>query len=419
MNEVSSNLEKARQKLWLRQKQALLMYNRLPPDETRNNTLLAISNLLKTRAYTVSPDKKFAIRGPFRYDLAIEKERIDVATQIILRSQPGPYEDANYFSLLAYQAASIELVLKNYNNKLFENIILGTLHHPVINAFASINKEFNTTTVTLHSAIIDFVFQAAKSVVQFTNPVKSENKNTSVNIYLNKINEEENSENRQAAINRLYDTLESCFFYGYPRAHVNEKVIKEHYPSLHILVSMAERWMIAHEYGHGFVKDDLNRFKKSGMNSRHAEEYFSDANATVLTVLSAYNFDHLPPEFALSGGSFVLACLEVIQRAFSFLSTGIETKDQSSRSHPSNINRLKQNIITFRQLFDVEYDDQRRSCKLDFVTRSEVPKTHNFDTARFNNSNLYSNILLQIWEKIKVLLSKDIEKKRPLHPMWL
>ena len=61
--------------------------------------------------------------------------------------------------------------------------------------------------VVLHSALIELAYQAAKATVAATHPAPS---------------------NGPQPAERLYRTLEACFFKGYPRAFQNETVPSEH-----------------------------------------------------------------------------------------------------------------------------------------------------------------------------------------------
>lgn len=173
--------------------------------------------------------------------------------------------------------------------------------------------------------------------------------------------------------------------------------------------------IIAHEYGHGFATE--YNFIQAPSNPLWAEEYFSDANATILTVLSAFYLDALPPEFALSAGNFVLGCLEVLQRAELILKNGLEFPNHVDSSHLPNREHVNNNITTFRQFFDVKYID-KRICDLKFIPRKEPSTNHAFVKEQESKAYFYSSVLLIIWSEIRELLMQHFKSKRQLHAMW-
>jgi hypothetical protein len=422
-NSISTKEEgllQARQFLRKQQEKAATGVQGFPYARFDNITEQALKSLKDQREVIPTDDPHIVRRGAFRFNREMEEERIRLSEDLVRRVQPGPFEDPNYFALLTYQAASIEMAMRallKKDNDRFSLFLLGTIHKPDVNAFAEIFPCSGYTVVVLHSAIIDFVYQAAKAVVETLNPIRTINGTSAVHAdtRLEKIRAELGR--NPAPADRIYRTLESYFFYGYPRAFANEPIKEEHVPVLSILISMAERWIIAHEYGHGLAIG--RNFHSAPSNESWAKEFFADTQAAILSVYSADLLDSLPPEFALSGGNFTLACLDVLRRAQSILQKkGHESPDRGSDTHPPYEVRAEQNLAAFRQFFDVEYKN-RGLFDLKFVIRKEPPKDHTFGSEEhIRRVYEFSTVLFEIWPYVKAKLIQQVILKRPLHTMW-
>jgi hypothetical protein len=215
---------------------------------------------------------------------------------------------------------------------------------------------------------------------------------------------------------RLYRTLEAYFFNGYPRASAFEMIPDEHYPMLSLIVGMAERWVIGHEYGHGLAPS-LDKAPAS-VDSDKAEEYFADNNATIVTVFSAGRLDAVPPEFSIGGAIFTLACLDLLRKALNIVFTGMEAAtDTGEVTHPEARVRALEVLNCFRKFFDVDYHPNGL-FDLSFILRQKAPETHNFSTEHSRRAYAYANVLQIVWEPVKERLLEDFIDKRPLHPIW-
>jgi len=378
-------------------------------------TEMSIQCLRKQTAYISSNDPELVRRGCYKYSRIQEDQRILHAEELIRRVRPGPFEDANYFALLAYQAASIEMTIPWVNKNIFRSYLLGTLHAPFVNAFARIQKSSGATTVIVHSGMIDFIYQAAKAVVEALNPqlVNDGKAAARAQTDLNVI--KQGLIKNSAPSDRLYKTLESYFFIGYPRAFAEEKVRDEHGIILGVIVPLSERWIIAHEYGHELTKNF--DFSKAPNNPSWAKEFSADTNATIATVLSAAQLDVLPPEFPLSAGSFVLACIEILERALSLLTTGQDSVRHESQSHPPNEVRASQIVTQFYHFFDFKYRDTG-GFDLDFGFRSEVPENEELGKELKDKTHFFSRVLMAIWESVREQLLNQFKLNRQLHRMW-
>lgn len=375
----------------------------------------SLSLLRAQRRFVPTSDVNMVRRGVFRFDRGSEEERIRRSEELVRRVEPGPFEDPGYFAFLAYEATSIEMALPKLKER-FSRFLLGTIHEASVNAFSERFDSTGYTVVLLHSGFIDLIYQSAKAVVEALHPVRTSDSSSFVHatMDLEKIRAELKA--NDAPVNRVYRTLESYFFKGYPRAFSNETLLEEHVPMLEVLVYMAERWTVAHEYGHGLALG-LD-FSKAPGSSSWAEEFFADNSAAILTVLSAESLDALPPEFALSGGNFTLACLDILRRAYSVVTTGREGGDSGTETHPPYKLRAEQNIAVFRQFFNVQYREGGAGFDLDFINRKEAPAEHSFGSEHRDRVYANSNVLFEIWPAVKERLEQQFKAKRPLHKIW-
>jgi hypothetical protein len=407
------NIELSQAHLFLREKQEKAFANASEfgyKDE--NITERSLQFLKEYTKFVLTDDPERVMRGHFSYEREKEERRIKRAEEIIRRIMPGPFEDPIYFAMIAYQAASIEITKLWPEQKKFDHVLLGTIHKPEVNAFVQPSSDYSV--VLLHSALLDFIYQAAKSVIEATNPVYSKNKLSAIRTEGDIEKIKEMLLINQNPIIRLYKTIESYYFYGYPRTFSNEIVKTEQSMPLSILDSMAERWVIAHEYGHAFLFGK-NLFPDTLVGERN-EEYMADASATIFTVYSAAEYDGLPPEFSLSGCNFALACQEILDKTLCILNTGSESSTKQS-PHPPNKLRAERNINTFRQFFNIRYE-KVKGFKLQFIARNNLPENHPFGAEQSKRVYLNSNVLFSIWDYVKELLIQQYKSKRPLHQMW-
>jgi hypothetical protein len=380
-------------------------------------TLLALH---AQRVFDPTSDAITVRRGPFKFERKKEEARIQNAQELVRRVDPGPFEDPNYFALIAYQAASVEMAFQQIlgeerATEPLSRFLVGTVHRPEVNAFAQIEHANGYTVVVLHSALVDFIYQSAKAVVEALNPIRPADGRSAVTAVVQPEHILAELQRNHAPVDRLYQTLESYFFGGYPRASSYEVVKDEHSPILSVLVAMAERWVIAHEYGHGFaIAFD---WSEGPGNPRWAEEFFADRNATICTVLSAASLDGLPPEFALSGGTFALACLEILRRSLDILRSGAAVEDLGGSDHPPPKKRAAQIVDGFRQYFDVEYTIDG-NFNLALAVRKGPPRSHGFTNEHSQRAYAHANVLFTIWKFVKGILLRQFQEKRSLHPMW-
>lgn len=382
-----------------------------------------LARLNERRNFQPTDDPDVVVRNGIKLDRKLEECRIALAENLIRRVDPGPFEDPVYLALIAYQAASIEMALPDsIEDKRadpgWSRFLIGTIHSSELNAFAQRFDTHGYTVVALYSALIEFAYQAAKVVVAAQNPTGSSRSQSFVTTNASADHVAAQLERNQEPIERLYRTLEAYFFKGYPRAFAGEIVPVEHVLPLTHLIGMAERWIIAHEYGHGLAAA-VDWTRDPAVNPGRAEEFFADNNATILTAMSAVKLDGIPPEFALIGGTFALSCLEIFQRGLSVVRCGKESGDASDVDHPSNRVRAQNIGDNFDRFFDSCADGKSHGINLRLVlephrnwSNNEAPPVH------IQRVFQYPNTLLAIWAQVRPRLMKDFENGRILNPIW-
>jgi hypothetical protein len=408
-------LERARAAL--RAEQAIAAQSQSPVPSGLSVTQEALERYRKLTEVVPDEGTGRVRRGAFTYVPERESERIARGDALIRRVDPGPHEDANYFAMLAYQAASIELANEEIAHGDFSKFLLGTAHAPDVNAFARRLGTDDYTIVVLNSGLVDFVYQAGKVVVEAMRPARTTGEERGL---VKSSGDLETIRERlaedPAPIDRLYRTMEAYFFDGYPRATSGETVPDEQHPPLELVVGMAERWIIGHEYGHGVAPSMAGAPEE--VNVSRAEEYLADTNAMVATVLSADKLDAVPPEFPLGGAIFALASLDLLNRGLYLVLTGEDPPaGGESDTHPAPRDRATAVITTFRKFFDVEYHEDHL-FDLRFAPKTQIPEKHGFTGDRGRYANKYAAILQTVWRPVEDRLLEDHRQKRPLHPMW-
>lgn len=409
---------------------AFLQAGTWPVSSVTDKTKLALQALQWRYNFAKTDDPERVRREGLSYHLQDELKRIHVAEDLVRRVAPGPFENANYLALLAYEAASLELVLSDLiGDKQAQErplrFLLGTRLTRELDACSLTKSIDDYTVVFLNSGLIEFVYQAAKAVIEAMNPVFSADGRVHSDKNITEISA--GLKKNKAPIERVWKTLEAFFFGGYPRAYSKETVHEEYLMPISSLISMAERWVVAHEYGHGLLEGwnptAMNSPGEGGsgipgpQNPSWAKEFFADTNATILTVLSAARLDGLTPEFSLPGGIFTLKCIDIRRKAFAVITTGQESIDTGSDTHPPLITRAHQTLVCLRQFFDVEYH-KGGSFDLKLILRKRPPLDHPFTDEYKSRFYFFANVLDEIWIQVKPKLVSCFQDKRPLNSMF-
>jgi hypothetical protein len=410
---------------------ALHELNALLPDSATAPTVLERTlDALQWRKRLEPTDEPGVVRrGLWKFECDVEEKRIRMAEELIRRVEPGPYEDANYFALLAYQAASVELCTGSLlascrtagvgADQRWPRFLLGTVHAAKVNAFARVLRHLDFIAVLIHSALVDFMYQAAKAVIAACHPVRSHGGKCDVETTPEQNAIEAELDRNPEPVERLYRTLEAYYFRGYPRAFVNEHVGEESHPPLSMLISLSERFVIAHEYGHSFAikVSQLTDFD----NPEWAQELLADQFGMYATVLSARMLDAVDPVVSLSAAAFAMACLSVLARGLSVAREGVVPKDEGSKSHPPSRMRAEWIVADYHELFRTEFRPDGRGC---VAVRRSQPLKNALDVDQKVREHVASGVyahadaLFTIWRRVGERLLRDFQSGRPLHSMW-
>lgn len=383
-------------------------------------TAAALKAFAAQNAFLPHKDPDRVTRGAFSFYRSLELERLARGEALIRRVRPGIFEDPSYFALLAYQAASLEMawgcLAPAAPPETFSRFLLGTAHHPDVNAMALRVRAGATWVIVVNSGLVDFVHQAAKVIVAAASPQDVDDRRL-VKATFGSASALEYLKSDPEPAERLYRTLEAYFFGGYPRAFGHETVPAVMHPPLALLVGFAERWIIGHEYGHGMIPPMID--PPPDAHPDVVKEFFADAMATAATVHSAGWLDGVPPEFPLGSAIFVLACLDVLDRGRRLVTTGDDTAEEAdSTTHPTPRDRARETLRGFKRSFDVRYTPDH-NFDLEYWVRPEPPTNHGFTADKEEVAYSYANALIAVWTSVRDRLKADHASGRPLHPMWV
>jgi hypothetical protein len=281
--------------------------------------------------------------GYFNYPLATERVRWARTRDILQRSSPGPDEDGVYLEMIARQAASVEVILRQEHTaaphpqqqEICDRLLLGTLPTLTPGAFARRHGDF--FFVQLSAGLIDFVYQAAKAVVLSWKPSTP----APGSMFAFKF-EPEDVESVLAGnpmpLQLLRLTLENYLFKGWPRATGYSPPAVNYQAPLVILTHFNERFIVAHEYCH--TLHDAMDIVQPG-NAMHSEEFASDVMAFHLVAESGHQLDSVPPNVSTQGAFFVLTALDIVRQALDLARWQTVRPDHAFAGHPPVAQRLQ------------------------------------------------------------------------------
>lgn len=279
------------------------------------------------------------LMGIFKFDTKLERLRWDRTRDIISRANPSVYENPFMLEILARQAASIEIILRQEHTP-----TLNTKHSAELDRlllFTVPSKDFDAASGTLgdhhivylSSGLTSYLYMAAKSVVLSWQPIEAKNSAVAFKTTPEAINQVLAED--PWAEQLLYKALYSWIMDGYPQFETNNPPPLQYQPPLSLLITHAERFVIAHEYGHIFAQ-------LLGAESRQKweVEYDADVFAYIMVLKSAIELDRLPPNISVQGAFFVLTALDVMRKAIKTVLCGFVPEDLGSKSHPPAVHRL-------------------------------------------------------------------------------
>jgi hypothetical protein len=295
--------------------------------------------------------------GWFSYDAATEATRWDLTDAIIRRVAPGPFEDPRILAVLARQAASIEYVLcpsedgrSEDGPPLCEGVLLGTTGEARNDAMAE--RVGDCVIIALSAGMIDCLYQFTKAnviswkrveppkgrLVAFSADVSEVAAGLDANPY---------------PVDFLVETLVSWLYQGVPRLRKAPMPALEYHGALQLAINGAERFVLAHEYGHAF----LHQLRRGTPNAPAVgedpwdHELQADTFAVFAVARSAAMLDDLPANIALQGAVLAMKAHEVLDAALDIAKTGTpQSLEDGSTTHPPLRLRMDTLEEAFRRL---------------------------------------------------------------------
>lgn len=342
------------------------------------------------------PDGEWLRQGAFKYPESTERLRWSRTREILERIKPGPHEDADYIAMLAHQAAAIELCIAQWprftehNSDLLTRIIIGTTVAP--RSQGSTSLVAGCSVIEMSAGMIDLLYQSAKAIVLSWKRTDPKGK-AAVGFSDRREDTEEVLDGNPYSTDLLCDTLATWLYEGRSRASYSEAPPDEYHPPLKLILSGAERFVLAHEYGHA-VMDLLAPQDVPATNWER--ELRADDFATMVVAQSSDQLDLLPPAIALRGAVVAMRAHDVLDAALQIACHGHETGSTSSSTHPSFETRL-----AALERFFVEASDDAK------MAREQLP-----------DLRVPAVTLGQLWDRIAPLLRAQHRAGRRLHAIW-
>jgi hypothetical protein len=295
--------------------------------------------------------------GLFGYSETLEPVRWSRTRDIIQRVVPAANEDPVYLEIVARQAASIEIVLRqenaqtlnSRNNELCNHVLIGTI--PTLDSSAYTSRTRDYFTILISVGLIDFLYQVTKAMVLSWQPV-APHKNASVGFDNSPETVRQVLASNPLPLAYFTHSLSGYLFRGQP--HVigySPPPVEYKYP-LQLHTNFNERFVLAHEYGHTLINMlDISHPDFFGPK----EEFAADVFAFLILVDSGLVLDGMPPNVSLQSAFLVLTALQVLREALDLVRHGEIREDRGFVSHPP----IAQRMETLQYLFQDKIDDGR------------------------------------------------------------
>ena len=269
------------------------------------------------------------------------------ADRIWARLLPGPYESPGIINVLVRQAAVVEHALQGglssfssqlNTSRFTERVLLGTLARGDVEAFAANTAIKDYPIILVHNGLPGLFFMVARAMTAAW-PAESPPAGRTVAFNTTEERVRDRLSKSSVAMSTLAGTLLAYLYSGDPWRTSLSYIEPERTMPLGVLLTMAERWVLAHEYAH--VLFDLDGPNPSTQRGRHDMELRADAVATNIVLASAAELDSVDPATALAGIALALRSFRLIDEAFGIATTGQPRQDSPTDTHPSVIDRLR------------------------------------------------------------------------------
>ena len=350
----------------------------------------------------------YIFEGVFRYPVELEELRCKRTREVIQRIKPGIDEDPVYLEQLARQAASLEMVLPGGDLGESQDASRIPLHRILIGTVPAYKSKIETRRygdyhlVILSDSFFSFIFQAAESVV-LSWRVLGAKPGANYGFSPAQGDVEEVLKTDSGPQERLYTMLHRWLITtGLPHSQEFTTPPGPYRSAWDLIVDHAERFAIAHEYGH-IVSDNLPV-------QDHEKELAADRFALKWETISAKKLDFLPPNIALQGGLFYLTALDIVRQALDMYECGYVTTDSGSKSHPP----LQSRVEALKQAYRGQFGE---GVKYTVPIEGAVGQGKTIDLD-IKGALAPSETLKFLWSRIEKRFVKDPRSPANVHRIW-
>jgi hypothetical protein len=341
--------------------------------------------------------------GYLKYPAVLEELRWRRTREIIQRVRPGGDEDPIYLEMLARQAASFEIIMRQeYTGSpnpeaaaLCDRILLGTTVR--LEPLEESQPAGDDFLVILSYGFLTFLYQAAKAVILSWQP-KKPGPGKEYGFGVSPEDTDEVLKKNPYPLELLFKTLEGYLFHGKPRAVGYDPPPPNYQGALEQTIDSAERFVIAHEYGHAVLQQLPSFYSIPPDDQDWSQEFGADYLAFHFNILSGQELDHWPANIGLQGGFFTLTALEALRRTLDLVRYGQVQEDEGDKSHPPIQERLAFLKERYRQEV---YNGTSEGEEINLEVEGAL---------------LQSNTLRHLWNLIHDRFPKKQGDK--LHPIW-
>lgn len=361
--------------------------------------LEAALKIAQSRESEAEPDGDHVRVGIFRYPISTERARWARTRQIIERVEPGSHEDPRFFEMLCRQAASVELFLagdlhpeaRGVSRELLARILIGTTGEP--RSHGSTAKIADSAVILISAGMMDFLYQSSKAVVLAWKQLPGDQLRFSTN----PADTDEELARDPYAADLLADSLMRWLYEGLPRTAYSKLPPPERTWPIQLILNGAERFVVAHEYGHVmfdlFPDADITAEVVSHASDRELQ---ADAFAGIAVAETSSGLDLLPIDVALQGAVIAMKTHEILESALDIASVGERRPAVEGPTHPLFATR----IALIEQLYVEATRDQ--------------PDSHE----HIEGMLAPSVTLEQLWERAVPKLLARFRSGSRLHEMW-
>jgi hypothetical protein len=363
--------------------------------------LAAALDCAKRREADCVQDGPYIRDNVFRYPADTERARQALTQQIIERVSPGPFEDPVFLEMVARQAASVELALHSSDDRkgaidpaVLSRILVGTIGEPRSEAYSAAIGD--AAVIAMSAGMMEFYYQCAKAVVLAWKPLQAAGENL-LSFSSAPGDTEESLDEDPSPVTLLRDTLAAWLYDGRPRSPHSVLPPEERQTPITMLINGAERFVLAHEYGH-VLMHELRVFGQDsaaapGADSAWDMEFEADTFGALIAVRSGGMLDLLPANMALESAELAMRAEEIFDEV---LAAATGSAPEETVSHPP----FPQRVAVLEHIYRQHHPDPAAAD--DDLVGMQVP----------------ARTLDQIWRRARPQLTTIMQSGIPLNAVW-